>query len=160
MNPITFVEENQRVEIRFESPDILEFERDGYTVNHVIEAYVQGKEFGKTMADKALTHVFSNNIEKTVGIEKEVVKHLKEQKFSPLASYLKVHSFYAFQVLIVVTEDNFNSDDFLKVYDYIHDVELKENSELYNISFNFTNSSDYFNENHLKTDGYLVKIRS
>lgn len=130
---------------------------DAYSFNDVVNAWVKGKEEGLNITQKTILNALKENILKTVQARAKVYKFLKEKGFKALIAHLKVESPYSFQILFVVPEGELLNNDFLKVYDFISELENEVNEELYNVHLSFVDSSDTLDENQFEADGFIAK---
>jgi hypothetical protein len=59
--------------------------------------------------------------------------------------------------LITLPENEFLADEFLFIYDDINHIETTESSDLFSVTFSFSDSGVDFDEKHLQSDGFILK---
>lgn len=138
---------------------IAEPEKEHYTADDMIDAYFKGKETMVSETRKFMVRALTENINKTIKHRNELFKYLKDKKYHPEVSYLRIKpvSISSFEILIMLPEEELLKDNFLDVYEYICKFEENVSEDLYAIHFSFTNSNKDFDENQLEADGFILK---
>jgi hypothetical protein len=62
--------------------------------------------------------------------------------------------------LITLPENEFLADEFLFIYDDINHLETTESSDLFSVTFSFSDSGADFDEKHLQSDGFILRTRT
>ena len=128
-----------------------------YSSDKVIDAYMLGKKEGLEQAQKAIFALLEKNLVKCHQLTTKVITTLRQRKFNPSNAYLRIISFDVFEVLITLPENEFLADEFLFIYDDINRIETTESSDLYSVTFSFSDSGIDFDEKHLQSDGFILK---
>jgi hypothetical protein len=131
-----------------------------YNCDAVIEAYVKGEKDGLKNEQKVIFNQFQANVEKSKEITAKFLDEIKRSGFEAQSAYLKFDSFDLFQCLVLINEEFFVKDEFLKLYDISLELENSSQSDVFNISFSFlplTNGE--FDESVLGHDGFIYRIR-
>lgn len=130
-----------------------------YTSDEVIDAYLHGKKTGLESLQKVVLKTLSDNINKTGNFTSEIIEYCEKEGFTPNAAFLKILSWDSFKILITLPEEEYLSNKFLKIYEYISKFEEKVNNELYRIEISFveTNGLDI---NCVQSDGFILKHTS
>ena len=138
----------------------LQKEDKKYSVNTVVDAYLKGVSDGKDQTTLLLKDQLRANFKKAGADSNKVVDFLKENNLSPISAHLKMCSLYEFTVLVTVKEEDFLSQNFIKVYDFTNSLEVESKTDYYSISFSFINKSPNFNPTILVSDGYALSLKS
>jgi len=128
-----------------------------FSSDKVIDAYMMGKKEGLEQAQKAMFSLLEKNLVKCHQLTSKISTILKKHKFNPVNAYLRIQSFDVFEVLITLPEKEFLADEFLFIYDEINQIETKESSDLFNVTFSFSDCGVDFDEKNLKSDGFTLK---
>ena len=126
-----------------------------YSVNTVVDAYFRGLSDGKEQTNKVLKNQLQANLKKAAVDTSTVLHFLKDKKFGAISAHLKVCSLYDLSVIITVRDEDILSPGFTEAYDFTCNLEKKEKTDLYSISFSFVNKSPNFNSGLLLSDGYI-----
>lgn len=126
-----------------------------YSVNTVVDAYFRGLSDGKEQTNQLLKKQLQSNLKKAALDTSTVLNFLKEKKFDAISAHLKVCSLYDLSVIITVRDEDILSPSFMDAYNFTSDLEKKEKTDLYSISFSFVNKSPNFNSELLISDGYI-----
>jgi hypothetical protein len=128
-----------------------------YTSDHVIDAYLTGKNETLEQTEKLIIDKLKNNINSAGSHTNEILKYLKKQKFNPIGTYLKINSWDHFSVLLILPESEFLSDKIYAVYDYFTQLEDKVSSEFYKLNVSIFDTDGDIDDNSIKADGYNLK---
>lgn len=130
-----------------------------FSSDQLIDAYLKGVNKGLNEAQKVIIEKLKANV-KTSGLNTaEVLKFLKKEKFKAKDVFLKINSWNDLDIIITVPEKQFISSKFLKVYDFIQKLEEKNTNDFYHVMFRFADYNNDFDENQLKSDGYILKYK-
>jgi hypothetical protein len=144
-----------------------------FSSDHVIEAYFKGINEGRAkginegrkkgivegleQGQKLVLDKLKNNIDKSGKHTSEILNYFKDQKFNPIAAYLKINSWDDFTILIVVPENEFIDPKFLPIYNYISKFESDVNEELYRLQIMICDTEGKIDDNYIKSDGFVFK---
>lgn len=136
----------------FTSPKDIFFSSD-----HVIDAYLKGKNDGLEQGQKLILDKLIININKSGKHTSDIFKFLKSKKFNPISAYLKITSWDDFTILFVLPEREFIDKKIISIYDYISDFETKVAEDLYYLQIIICDSTDKIDEDYIKSDGFVLK---
>lgn len=132
-------------------------EKDSYSENFVIEAFLKGKEFGEKQNEKILTDKFFSNLELAGKATQELVDRLSEVDISIIDIRLNPSDITTFSVIAMVDEKDYIKEDFAKVYSIGRDIKKNHVSPTFYITFSFMPFTSLLNEACLTSDGYSWK---
>ncbi|HSD05778.1 hypothetical protein [Flavobacterium sp.] len=131
-----------------------------YTSDHVIDAYLTGKNEALEQTEKLIIDKLKTNINNSGSHTNEILKHLKKQKFNPIGAYLKINSWDDFSILLILPENEFLSDKIFSVYDYLTNLEDSVSSEFYKLNVSIYDTDGEIDDNCIKADGFNLKHKS
>ena len=129
-----------------------------FDANDVIEAYFNGKKQGHEDFKALFVEKFHSNLNKSGSLTAKCIAFIKENGFTPVFAKLKVSSFKSYSVLIGVKEEDYNNENFLKIYDHANVLEMEDDSDLFSISFHFAYEGIGFNQKAVINDGYRINF--
>jgi uncharacterized FlaG/YvyC family protein len=127
-----------------------------YTCDEVIDAYIQGKKEGLEQIQKVALEKMIENIKKSGEFTTELLNFFHKEKFNPVSAYLKIISWNLYNVLITIPEEEYLSDRFLSIYEYISQFEEKNKNDFYKLEITITDTNNLNNKNII-SDGYIFK---
>lgn len=134
--------------------------KDGdFTGDHVIDAYLKGKRDGLQSHQKTLLNSLKTNVDHCAQYAHDIIRHLTELKFNDSTAFLKINRLDNFKVLIAIKEDDFLNPGFLKIYDYVCEIEENICNDTFNVDFTFLDYNKEINENNLNSDGFILKLK-
>lgn len=129
--------------------------KETYSVNEVINAYLQGKK-AQADADKQLVmDKLNENLSKAQEIAVRLFGYVIDSGFDCKKLFLRIKDIYRYSLLVVVNEDDFCNDEFIKVYE--HSIEIKKEvnvSNTFDLTIIFTPESNHLSNSCLLSDGY------
>lgn len=131
-----------------------------YTSDHVIDAYLTGKNEALEQTEKLIVDKLKTNINNSGSYTNEILKYLKKQKFNPIAAYLKINSWDDFSILLILPENEFLSDKIYSVYDYLTNLEDNVGSEFYKLNVSIYDTDGEIDDSCIKADGFNLKHKS
>ena len=131
-----------------------------YTSDHVIDAYLTGKNEALEQTEKLIIDKLKTNINNSGSHTNEILKYLKKQKFNPIGAYLKINSWDDFSILLILPENEFLSDKIFSVYDYLTNLEDSVSSEFYKLNISIYDTNGEIDDNCIKADGFNLKHKS
>jgi len=132
-------------------------EEKTYSANFVINAFLQGKESGRTENQRILIEKFESNLNSAGKATKELLEELNKLKISVVDVRLNPEQVTTFSIILIVAEKNYTSDGFLEAYSKAREIKKKYSSSTLYISFSFIPVNPNFNEACLIADGYSWK---
>lgn len=128
-----------------------------YSCDAIIDAYLQGKNEGLAQGQKVLKKHFETNLKKSASATSVMFQLMSDKSVNPIDAYLKPISFDQFDILILISQEDFIKESISDIYNQSYALETSKNEDVFNISFSFINKSESFNESLLQSDGYLFR---
>lgn len=128
-----------------------------FSSDHVIDAYLKGKNDGLEQHQRLIFEKLVSNIDKAGKDTSEILTYLKKNKFNPLAAYLRINSWDDFSILIILPEKEFLDKSMLSVYDQISILENKVQEDMYHIQISISDTEDQIDDNYVRSDGFALK---
>jgi len=129
----------------------------GYSDNDLVEAYLMGKEQGKTEQQRINKNLFDANLLKAQEVAERLFKEIGAYKISMKSAHLKAESLTSFSILFVSDKDDFVKDEFRNALILARSFKKLTDDDTFAISFTFTPDSDTLNEDCLASDGFFIK---
>jgi hypothetical protein len=130
-----------------------------FSSDHVVDAYMKGREEGLEQSQKLIVDKLISNINKAGKHARNAVTFLSKNKIEYKDAYLKVESWDDLTIMIVLPEREFLSDKMLKVYNYVSSLEDKVSEDLYHLQFDICDTSGQIDEDCLNSDGFVFKLK-
>lgn len=127
-----------------------------YSCDDLIDAYLKGKQDRLIEIEKAMYKNLTENAYKTCDIVFEVINKFKKSGFKPKDVFLNIISWDYFKALILISERDFLSDGFLKMYNYISEVEKNNKTDYFRIEFMVSDTENFLPEK-AESDGFIIK---
>ena len=125
--------------------------------NDLIEAYIKGKEAGKTEQQRVNQSLFNTNLQKAQSVSEELFAQLNDAGLKINAVHLKADAITRFDALFVSDKKAFLKDDFRNAFILARRFKQENETETFDISFTFTPDSNTLDENCLTSDGFFIK---
>lgn len=132
-------------------------QKDAFSGDDVIDAYLQGKRDGKNDHVRVLLTQFDRNLKRAKLATEDIVREVYNQNFAAGQVFLKADGISNFTVLCIIKESDFLKDDFEKIYGYARKVKEGNEDDDFYISFSFMPYSKFINTNIIKADGFIFK---
>jgi hypothetical protein len=128
-----------------------------FSSDHVIDAYLKGKNDGLEQQQRLIIDKLVSNIKKAGRNTTDILSFLKKKKLNPISAYLRINSWDNFSILIILSQEEFLDKKMLSVYDYISELENKVDEDMYHIQVTFCDTEDNLDENYIRSDGFSLK---
>ena len=132
----------------------------GYvSTDYVIDAYLKGKQDGIDSVSKALKKIFTSNINFAGVIVKEFIEYLSTKDIVPQRVFLKTITIDSFQVMVVVTETQFLSEEILLAYNKITELEERakqDEEDSISLEFILSDADLESNKDAIALDGFTL----
>ncbi|TAF74431.1 MAG: hypothetical protein EAZ53_09330 [Bacteroidetes bacterium] len=128
-----------------------------FSSDHVIDAYLKGQKSGLEQAQRLILEKLVSNINKSGKNTTAILDFIRKKKFNPISAYLKINSFDDFAILIVLPQSEFIDKKIFSIYDFISELENKENEDLYHIQVSICDTEEGIDENYVRSDGFNLK---
>lgn len=132
-------------------------EESVYTGDHLIDAYLKGKQDGKDEMIKILTKQFKDNIGIATSISEKLYSEAAKKKIDFKTIHLKADGLTSFSALFIVKKDDFLSDKFRSIFVSARKLKNEVESDSFYISFSFVPDSEDLNEKCISADGFFLK---
>ena len=128
-----------------------------FSADELIEAYTLGRRDGKDEVASNLKEKFERRLISATSIVARFYDWMKESgEFTVHAAFLRIENIENFDTLILVSEDDYVSDDFEAVHQEVKEYLEKEGID-YGIDFSFMPYSDQINRESLNSDGFRLR---
>lgn len=132
-------------------------EPDVYTGDHLIDAYLQGKEAGRNEHMAILFSKFSENLQTATSISEKLLQDLDKLSIDAKTIHLKADSISNFYSLIIVDDKDFVDDKFRQAYTLARKTKKESETDNFYLTFSFMPASKNLNESCIKADGFFMK---
>jgi hypothetical protein len=134
---------------------ILKPEKDYFTHDELIDAYLKGKEEQKNETQKVLLEKLESNIKHAQSIVEKVTGEISKSGFKTYKSYLRISNIIKYDAVFDISIKDFTSDEFDKIYKFSRELKKKVNTETFNINFTFMPHNDNLNEKRIVCEGFI-----
>ncbi|MCZ2129327.1 MAG: hypothetical protein LC109_03570 [Bacteroidia bacterium] len=128
-----------------------------FSSDHVIDAYLKGKNDGLEQQQRLIIEKLVSNINKAGKDTTDILSFLKKKKLNPISAYLRINSWDDFSILVILPQEEFLDKRMLSVYDYISELENKVDEDMYHIQVSVCDTEDNIDENYVRSDGFALK---
>jgi hypothetical protein len=142
-----------------ESAQKWETQENAVTHNDVIEAYLTGKEIGRSEQLSVNLRLFGENYENAKSLSETLHKQIGSMGFKVIGLHLRADSITSFNSLLIVDKEDYVNESFLKSFSIARAFKNEADSDTFNITFTFTPDSDTLDENCLEHDGFFAKYK-
>lgn len=122
----------------------------GFSANNVVDAYLKGKSTAKDEVYDNIQKELNSHIESIGNQTNALLSFIQSVGIVPFDVLLRINSLKSFDVLIIINEKDFLSNNMNKVYKYVLDISKLEHC-FYN--FNFV-SKEGLNMDAVSSDDY------
>ncbi len=128
-----------------------------YTGDHLIDAYLMGKQDGRDEAKKILAKQFKENINIATAVSEKLFATAAQKKMDLKKIYLKADGITKFSALLVAKKNDFISDKFREMFVAARKFKDEVESDSFYISFSFMPDSKSLSEKSIHADGYFLE---
>lgn len=128
-----------------------------FSSDHVIDAYLKGKNDGLEQQQRLIIEKLISNIGKSGKHTSDILSFLRKKKLNPVSAYLRINSWDDFSILIVLPQDEFLDKRMLIVYDYISELENKVAEDMYHIQVSVCDTNNNIDESYIRSDGFALR---
>ena len=132
-------------------------EESVYTGDHLIDAYLKGKQDGKDEIIEILTKQLKHNIDIATSVSEKLYSDAAKKKIRFKSIHLKADSITKFSALFVTKKEDFISDKFRDIFIIARKLKNEVENDSFYISFSFIPDSKDLNEKSLNADGFFLK---
>lgn len=136
---------------------ILKPEKDFFTHDELIDAYLMGKEQQKNDNQRILLEKLEANVSLAKSIVETLVEEIENINFKPHNSYLRINNITKFDAIFVVAMDDFISEKFDEIYALSQKLKKDHNNDTFYINFTFMPFTDNLNEKRINCEGFFLK---
>jgi hypothetical protein len=130
-------------------------EKEFFTSDDVVEAYLAGKREGLNSERRALLDKLNANINEAGKATSNIFKYIQSKSITPKDVYLKIEAWDTLSIIVLVEESDYLKGDFNEVYENVCLIEDTFNKEYTHLFFSFIADSGKLNIEHLQSDGYI-----
>ncbi|MFW5657765.1 MAG: hypothetical protein ACOC31_04515 [Bacteroidota bacterium] len=134
---------------------ILKPEKEFFTHDELIDAYLRGKEDQKNENQKVLLEKLEKNIKYAQQIVEKIADEITNSGFKTHKSYLRINNIIKYDAVFDISLDDFTSDEFDKIYQFSRNLKNKVNTETFNINFTFMPHTNNLNEKRIVCEGFI-----
>ncbi len=128
-----------------------------YSSDAVIDAYLKGKQDGLDEQQKIIQNIFAGNYSKSGQNTTELYRYLASVGIKPVSAHLKFHSFVSFEIIVLLSEDDFLSEKMDNVYTWCREFQDKVYEDSYRVCFSFIDFLEGFDFTQLISDGFNAR---
>lgn len=128
-----------------------------FSSDHVIDAYLKGKNESLEQQQRLIIEKLISNINKSGKHTSEILTFLKKKEFNPFSAFLRINSWDDFSILIVLPQEEFLDEKILEIYNFISEFEQKVSEEMYQIQVTICDTDENIDENYIRSDGFALK---
>ena len=136
------------------SSDWIKKEKESYTSDEVINAYLQGEKDGQSAKEKVLIQKLEENLKLAQKIVENINEEMVKSNFTSIRSYLRIKSLFRFDAVFSINKDDYLSTGFDAIYKLSRDFKSACNNDSFNINTTFMPITDSLNEERLVSDGF------
>ncbi len=144
---------------KHESAQKWETQESAVTHNDVIEAYLTGKQIGRSEQISVNLRLFGENYEKVKSLSETLHKQIESIGFKVIGLHLRADSITSFNTLLIVDRNDFINESFLKSFSIARAFKNEADCDTFDVTFTFTPDSDTLDENCLEHDGFFAKYK-
>ena len=134
---------------------ILRPEKEYFTHDDLIDAYLKGKEQQKNDNQKILLEKLEKNVKHAQSIVERITEKINNKGFKSFKSYLRINNIIKFDAIFDVSIEDFTSDKFDEIYTISRKIKKEENTDTFNINFTFMPHTKSLNEKRLVCEGFV-----
>ncbi len=120
------------------------------------KGYLAGKE--SNMA--TINALLEKNTSLAADYTSRAIEILRSFGISPIDAYLKINRASHMNVLITMSETDYLSQNLISAIDSISTLEDSVQSELFGITYSFTDKSEFFDHTAVNSDGFSYKHKT
>lgn len=129
-------------------------EKEYYTYDDLIDAYLKGKEEQKNQ--KVLIEKLEKNLRTAKSIVENITDEIISKDFKTFKSYLRIKDIFKFDAIFDIFLQDFTSDSFEEIYTYSRKIKKEVNTDTFNINFTFMPHTEDFNEKRIVCGGFIL----
>lgn len=130
------------------------------STNYFLDVYLLGIEHGEKAQYEKMKGDFMLNFKVVSSIAEELFSTAKDQNIPVEEIHLRLETLKSFDVLFLVEENFYNSQEFASIYQISRSMKKKYKSDRLDINFSFISNSEELSKSCLAADGYFVKYGS
>ena len=131
-------------------------EKEYYTYDDLIDAYLKGKEEQKNQTQKVLIEKLERNVKEAKRIVEKITDEIISKGFKPFKSYLRIKDIFKFDAIFDISLQDFTSDSFEEIYTYSRKIKKEVSNDTFNINFTFMPHTEDLNEKRIVCDGFIL----
>lgn len=128
-------------------------ERESYSADDVINAYIQGKKVQNALNGRIL----NENLKKAMKLSSSFSEVLKEKNIKCKLTLLKPKQITEFESIFVIDEEDYISPQFDEIYRLTISEKAKVNNDTFHFSYIFIPDTENLNREKLSSNGYVFE---
>lgn len=101
----------------------------------MINAYHTGKKVGVAQHDAIYKEKFHSNFQQATTLAEKLFSFLTEKHFNPFIAKLRAKNIDIFDVVVIVDENAYYTDEFDSAYELAHQLRQNSISQIFSINF-------------------------
>ncbi len=128
-------------------------ERESFSADDVINAYLRGKKAMNALNDRIL----NENLNKAMELTSSFSDILKEKNIKCKLTLLKPKQITEFESIFVIAEEDYISSEFEEIYRLTISEKTRVNNDTFHFSYIFIPDSENLNREKLSSNGYVFE---
>ncbi len=128
-------------------------ERESFSADDVINAYLRGKKAMNALNDRIL----NENLNKAMELTSSFSDILKEKNIKCKLTLLKPKQITEFESIFVIAEEDYISSQFEEIYRLTISEKTRVNNDTFHFSYIFIPDSENLNREKLSSNGYVFE---
>ncbi|MCD4705773.1 hypothetical protein K8R61_01700 [bacterium] len=134
---------------------ILKPEKDYFTQNELIDAYLKGNEEQKNENQRILLEKLEKNVKQAKEIVESIAEEINKKGFKLFKSYLRINDIVKYDAIFDIRIEDFTSDNFNNIYSFSRVLKREINTNTFNINFTFMPHTEDLNEKRIESEGFI-----
>lgn len=132
-------------------------EKESYSADTVINAYLRGREDENIENQKILSEKFNENLDKAMALSSTFSNTLSGKNIKCKLVLLRPETITEFESIFIIDEKDYISPQFEEIYRLAISEKTKINSDTFHFSYIFIPYSESLNRDKLSSDGYVLE---
>jgi len=128
-----------------------------YTPDMLIDAYIKGKEEAIHLEKQEIYRQLEHNMDRAGKATALLLSRMKELGMVAEEVFLRIDSWDALVMMVVLPESDFLKPEMLTLYQYVTHIENSENKKNYHFHISFCGYDSPIDFDHIYSDGYTYK---
>jgi hypothetical protein len=125
-----------------------------FTKEDFIAAYELGLKHADEHAQQEYETLREQRIHQIAHLRDDIANFLKIEGFHPIKDFWGVETAQEFDLMLLVRQEDFLSEEFRRVYGFARAMRTKVTEDRYSVNVTFSDQTPEFDENLVVADGY------